>query len=171
MREPRRRNERTVLALLRGADPLGTLPARDDGAAWDDLLALLRQHRLTALAAGALGSCRDRLPEPAGTRLRTARADSAVVNEAVARDGEAVLGALLAAGIPVAPLKGPWLAERLGVDGAARPTSDLDVLVPGATTDAAVRALHELGFGPDPVEPFPGHDGRHATLVAIGERW
>jgi hypothetical protein len=167
----RRVNERLVLALLRGADPREALPARGDDAAWEDLLALLRHHRVAALASCALAAFRERLPEHVAARLRAAEAHSALVNAAVARDGEHVLGGLLALDVPAAPLKGPWLAERLGVDAARRPTSDLDMLVPVAAMPAAARALADLGFHPDPAEPSGGWDGRQIELVATGERW
>jgi hypothetical protein len=93
------------------------------------------------------------------------------VNAAVARDGEHVLGALLGLGMPVAPLKSPWLAERLGLDPARRPTADVDVLVPGAALPAAVGALMDLGFHLAPSERQSGIDGRHVEMVAAGDRW
>src|SRR5206468_10819376 len=114
---------------------------------------------------------RERLAEPVAALLRTAGAHSALVNAAVARDGEHVLGPLLALGIPVATLKGPWLAERLGLDPARRPTGDVDVLVPGAALAAAVGALMDLGFHLAPGERPAGIDGRHIEMVAAGERW
>jgi hypothetical protein len=167
----RRASERVVLAVLQGIDAREALPAPGDEAAWEDLLALLRHHRLTALAWSALGPLREGLPERAASRLGTAAAQSTLLNAAVARDGELLLGALLAAGIPVVPLKGPWLAERLGVDTSRRPTADLDVLVPGAARAAALRALADVGFHPDAGEPADGLDGRHVGMVPSGERW
>ncbi len=54
--------------------------------------------------------------------------------------------ALAAAGIRALPLKGPLMAERLYGDSGARPSADIDLLVPLAGLAAAVDVLGRFGY-------------------------
>jgi Uncharacterised nucleotidyltransferase len=55
--------------------------------------------------------------------------------------------------VAAVPLKGPWLAERLGYPPGTRLTNDLDILVRPADLPTARSVLSELGFRqlPEPV--------------------
>lgn len=49
-------------------------------------------------------------------------------------------------GVRCAPVRGPALAERLYGDAAARPTGDLDLVVPRSELPGLVALLRDLGF-------------------------
>ena len=53
-------------------------------------------------------------------------------------------------GIPVVPLKGPVLAEVLYDDVGARPSSDIDLLLPADKLSEAADVLVQLGWQPEP---------------------
>lgn len=140
--------ERAVeLLLARPPNPVaGCRPIPAD---WPSLLDGALRHGLLERLKVALPSGGDGLPqgfearlhrEVAGLRIRAALL-SAALDEA--------LRALSRRGIPVVPLKGPVLAERLYVDPALRPSTDLDLLVDGADFDRAAAALEELGYSLD----------------------
>jgi hypothetical protein len=57
-----------------------------------------------------------------------------------------LLAALHEAGVGVIPLKGAWLAERVYEDGACRPMSDIDLLVPAESFSRARKAVESLGY-------------------------
>jgi hypothetical protein len=57
-----------------------------------------------------------------------------------------LLAALHAAGVRVIPLKGVWLAERVYEDGACRPMTDIDLLVPAEALARARAAIERLGY-------------------------
>jgi hypothetical protein len=64
-----------------------------------------------------------------------------------------IVQALEGSGIPVLPLKGTMLADRVHGDPGLRPTTDVDVLVPRAQIGAAVETLRALGY-PAPEDPM-----------------
>jgi hypothetical protein len=135
-----------LLKLLCEGDLGDELQVERDGAAWSDLLGLLRHHRLLGLAATGFSPWRALLPARVSKRLDRARTDGVILNAAVARGGERLLLALQARGVPAVPLKGPWLAERIGADPAHRPTCDVDLLVPEDSGRCATMTLGELGY-------------------------
>lgn len=139
-------NERLLRLLLRDEDPGAELVRARDGAGWEDLVALLDHHRLLAFARPVLSLHSDRIPAVVLARLRRASADALMLNEAVARDGEAVLRALQSRGIMAAPLKGPWLAERFEAGYMRRVTHDLDLLVPEPSMRPATGVLLGMGY-------------------------
>lgn len=59
---------------------------------------------------------------------------------------EALLAALPAAGVPVMPLKGAWLAAHVYDDTACRPMVDIDLLVPRTAVPVAERVLRGMGY-------------------------
>jgi len=140
--------EREVeLLLARPARPVAG--GRPTPADWMSLLSGALRHGLLERLMAALPPGRDGLPaafearlhrEVAGLRIRAALL-SAALDEA--------LRALSRRGIPVVPLKGPVLAERLYADPALRPSTDLDLLVADADFDRAAAALEELGYSLD----------------------
>jgi hypothetical protein len=137
--------EREVeLLLARPPRPAGG--GRPTPADWMSLLDGALRHGLVERLLAVLPAGRGGLPpafearlqrEMAGLRIRAALL-SAALDEA--------LRALSRHGIPVVPLKGPVLAERLYADPALRPSTDLDLLVADADFDRAAAALEELGY-------------------------
>jgi hypothetical protein len=79
-------------------------------------------------------------------RLERAYLESAARSLLLRSALEAVLGALAAASVPAMPLKGAALAGRIYPDPALREMTDLDVLVPAGTLDAANAALAGVGY-------------------------
>lgn len=67
-----------------------------------------------------------------------------------------LLGKFSEQAIGVIPLKGIYFAEKYFGHFAARPTSDIDLLIKEADIDKAVRCVKELGFTVEE-EMIPGH--------------
>lgn len=115
------------------------LAAACRGESVDGSLALdpasVRRARLAPLAhtLGARGFDRDHLAASLIADRRRAAADQACA-------------ALAAAGVPVLLLKGIAYAGRLYADPAARPMTDVDLLVAPDAIAAAARALARLGY-------------------------
>jgi hypothetical protein len=109
------------------------------------LLALLGSRTLELVPEAADDAFRSRVEEA----MRHARARALVLDATLRR----VARALEERGIPVLPLKGTTLADRVHGDPGLRPTTDVDVLVPRAQVGAAVETLRGLGYPPpeDPV--------------------
>jgi Uncharacterised nucleotidyltransferase len=81
----------------------------------------------------------------------------------VVQGSRTVLPALGEAGVAAVPLKGPWLAERLGYPPGTRLTNDLDLLVRPAHLPTTRSVLCELGYRQLP-EPA-GLPGAHLVYV------
>lgn len=75
--------------------------------------------------------------------------------------GEQARGALAAAGIRSAPLKGPLLGERIYGEPGRRLSGDIDLLVPPEQLTAAVEIVRELGYDP----PDDEVDGQGLPLL------
>jgi len=92
------------------------------------------------------------MPGAPASRMRDACRASAAKNLLLFADLGKILRATQAAGIPVIPLKGAFLAEAVYGDIALRPMADLDLLVKPADLPRAVQALRDLGYDSD--QPF-----------------
>lgn len=104
----------------------------DDGAA----AAWIERHGLLSMARV------EALPAAVRERLRERARDNAVYNLYVGARFRELAAALAAAGIPVCPLKGIFLLDRIYRDDpASRVLGDLDLLVPEARLDEAVARL------------------------------
>ncbi|MBJ7597807.1 MAG: nucleotidyltransferase family protein, partial [Candidatus Dormibacteraeota bacterium] len=130
---------------------------------WPDTLCLLGHHRLLARAHDCLKPWKQQVPAPAWRTLAQAAADYWRTGAVVAQGSRSVLPALDDAGVAAVPLKGPWLAERLGYPAGTRLTNDLDILVRPVDLAAARSVLSELGYRqlPEPV----GLPGAHLVYV------
>lgn len=81
-----------------------------------------------------------------GERLRRIERDAAIAAFYWCSELKSVLRAFEQAGIAVAPLKGPFLAERLYGSAALRMCRDLDLLVKQEDLERAEVVLQALGF-------------------------
>jgi hypothetical protein len=126
-------------ALLPPAEPL--------------LAAVARHHRLSPLLSITCGGT---LPARLAEAFRRDRIVTAARNMMLGQAAEECLGALAAAGIPTIVLKGLDYETRLYGTPGARPTSDVDLLVPGEKRRAAFGVLDRLGF--EPRAAAPGFD-------------
>lgn len=79
-------------------------------------------------------------------RLEAARVSAGARTAALLDAAARLVGALERAGIPTLVLKGAALAEAFARAGAARPMSDVDIVVPTARAAAALAALERLGW-------------------------
>lgn len=130
-------------------------------------LEMVSEQRLTGLAVGAVcegeielttdayEDLLDRHEEQLGLDLRLER---------VLCDAAAVLHG---AGIEYRALKGPILSHTVYRDPSLRSFGDVDLLVPGASFDAAIAALKPLGFERRFVEPRDGFDARFSKGACV----
>lgn len=91
------------------------------------------------------------------------------VQQSVVQDEEAtqILGSLVRAGLTVILLKGADLRLRVYPDPAARPMTDLDILVPPAEAGRAQSILTSLGYRPMEPNPRPGFQERFSHAAGL----
>jgi hypothetical protein len=141
---------RALLGALGGGAPEAAALGGFDA---QRVLAVARHHRVSAL----LGAAR-----PAGLDAALAERFHRDFAGTVGRNAllqlalEECLGRFGAAGLQPIVLKGLAYQEALYGPAAARPTGDVDLLVPPHARDPAFRALADAGF--TPVAAAPGFD-------------
>jgi hypothetical protein len=130
-------------------------PARPRVFSPDDpaLVAVARHHRLTPLLSI---SCGTTLPPALAAAFRRDRVVTGARNMILAQAAEECIRALAAVGIPTIVLKGLDYETRLYDSPAARPTADVDLLVPDEHRRSAFGVLDRLGF--EPRAAAPGFD-------------
>jgi hypothetical protein len=130
-------------------------PARAGAFSPDDpvLVAVARHHRLTPLLSISCGAT---LPPALAATFRRDRVVTGARNMVLAQAAEECIRAFDAAGIPTIVLKGLDYETRLYHNPAARPTADVDLLVPGEHRRSAFGVLDRLGF--EPRAAAPGFD-------------
>jgi hypothetical protein len=117
------------------------------------VLVVARRHRLTPLLSA---TCRATLPAGLADACRRDHVLTAARNLALAAVAEECAGALAAAGVEAAVLKGLAYERTLYPGPGARPTSDVDLLVRARDRRAAFDVLDRLGF--EPRAAAPGFD-------------
>src|SRR5262245_9339285 len=134
-----------MISLLRSLLVAITGRPQPQPAGDDEVLALARHHRLSPLLS--LADLSGWAP-PLAETLRRDRLLTIARNLQLAQAAEECAEALTAAGVPVVLLKG--LAYNLTIydEAGARPTADVDVLVPDAARRTAFATLDRLGFEP-----------------------
>jgi hypothetical protein len=128
------------------------------------MLAVARRHRLTPLVSVL---CRG-LPAGFAEACRRDRVITAAGNLMLAHAAEECLRAFAAAGVPVIVLKGIAYERSLYSKEGTRPTSDIDLLVPGAARRAAFAVLDRLGFEPRAAAPGFDDDDYHEVAWSRG---
>jgi hypothetical protein len=138
-------------------------PARPRVFSPDDpaLVAVARHHRLTPLLSI---SCGTTLPPALAAAFRRDRVVTGARNMILAQAAEECIRALAAVGIPTIVLKGLDYETRLYDSPAARPTADVDLLVPDEHRRSAFGVLDRLGF--EPRAAAPGFDDADYHEVA-----
>jgi len=139
---------RALLAALEDPSRAAALPADDPV-----LVAVARHHRLSPLLSI---TCGNTLAAPLAEAFRRDRVVTAARNMMLGQVAEECLRALGAAGIPTIVLKGLDYETRLYRAAGARPTADVDLLVPDEKRRAAFGVLDGLGF--EPRAAAPGFD-------------
>ena len=137
-----------LLAALEDPTRAAAFPADDPL-----LMAVARHHRLSPLLSI---SCGETLPAPLAETFRRDRVVTAARNMMLGQVAEECLRALAAADIPTIVLKGLDYETRLYDVVGARPTADVDLLVPDEKRRAAFGVLDRLGF--EPRAAAPGFD-------------
>ena len=153
-----------VLAAIEDRTAVAALPHDGQGDQNDDadlFLRVARRHRLTPLLSAV---CGDALTGALAQACRNDRLMTAARNLRFAQIGEECLRGLAGAGVPVIVLKGIAYERLLYAGAGARPTADVDLLVPSAQRRAAFRALDRLGF--EPRAAAPGFDDADYHEVA-----
>ncbi len=132
------------------ADPTqaSSLPSEDLA-----LVAAARHHRLTPWLSV---TCGDRLPGTLAQAFRRDRLVTLARNMLLTQVAEEVIRALADDGIPAIVLKGLDYETRVYNVPGARPTSDVDLLVPEDSRRRAFTLLDRLGF--EPRAAAPGFD-------------
>jgi hypothetical protein len=135
-----------VLDVLRGEANRREAPC----AEWLDAFRVAEQERILPFFAARLRQSGAVVPVPILDEI------SCVEHEAVQNsfwwtsELGGILEAFAAAAIPVIPLKGPMLAERVYGSIALRESRDLDLLVTRPDIDAGGALLNKLGFTLEP---------------------
>jgi hypothetical protein len=142
---PERAILRTLLAALEDPTRAATLSAGDPA-----VIAVARHHRLTPLLSIV---CAATLPPALAETFRRDRIVTAARNMILGQAAEECIRALSAAGVPAIVLKGLDYETRLYKTPGARPTADVDLLVPDEKRRDAFAVLDRLGFGPRAAAP------------------
>ena len=141
----------SVDAGLHGEDPgkepsVGMEPRGFSPGDWDAVIALAARHNLAPWLGARLKSLGITPPGAVAEQLDDLRLASAAQNMRLFERLGAILCAFEAAGIPVVPLKGAWLAKAVYSDAALRPMGDVDLWVPRPRIDAARLETERLGY-------------------------
>jgi hypothetical protein len=139
---------RALLEAVENPAAAAALPAADPL-----LLAVARHHRLSPLLSIL---CGETLPAPLAEAFRRDRLVTTARNMLLEGGAEECLRALAAEGIPTIALKGVAYQRTIYDAPGARPTADVDLLVPNEKRRAAFAVLDRLGF--EPRAAAPGFD-------------
>ncbi|MHB8516309.1 MAG: nucleotidyltransferase domain-containing protein [Dehalococcoidia bacterium] len=140
-----------ILEALRGAEPCGS-PALTDCATkvrdWRAVAAMSGENGVSPWLARAVSRSGivDIVAPGAFAAMRDQARASALTSLTLAQALEGVLLVLEDAGVPVAVLKGPVIAERYYPDAGLRPYRDLDLLVPLDCHERVAALCARLGY-------------------------
>jgi hypothetical protein len=146
--------------------PARTLAAAGGAAVdWSGLLREAARHGLVGELAARLPPD-SQLPPGFRAELRQRLAQTAAASLRLGDVLAELVGVLGRAGVRIAALKGPVLAERVYAAPGFRPSTDLDLLVAERDLDGAARALAALGYEPDRTW-IGGYQRRHHHHVTL----
>jgi hypothetical protein len=135
-----------ALAAAVPGDPEALRAACGRVADWDSLAAEAERDGLTGILWRDLERAGVAPPPRAARRIEEFVALQRLRQPRLDAGLAGALGALAAAGVSCALLKGPLLGERLYGEAALRPSVDLDLLVAAADLDRAAAALGAAGW-------------------------
>lgn len=136
-------------AVARASDPLGCGRIAHAAAKirdWDGLLALAREHRMSALLFRALEEADVPLPTTAQRLLKAEYNRNALYSLANAAELIDLLQAFERQAILAMPIKGVVLAASAYGNLSTRPAGDLDILIPRDRLKAATTTMLERGY-------------------------
>jgi hypothetical protein len=132
----------------------------DENLDWPSLGRLATMHGLGPLLHEATKSIdAPSASDEALAELKREYQLTAAHNMLAEHDLKRMLGALNAAGVQVAVLKGTALLNMVYRDPALRPMVDIDLLIRFADRTAALEALGRAGYAPTEPEPFENLNG------------
>ena len=113
-------------------------------------LTLVLEHNLAGIASRALAAAPvDMVPPVIRAQLDAHTRHAGQANLASLRRTGKIAAAMQRADVPFMPLKGPWLCLRCLDDLAARPSRDIDFLVPLDRMPTALAVLDSCGYDAD----------------------
>jgi hypothetical protein len=165
--------ERLLRDVVRGplADAASPPTADPPGPdVWARLLAAARAQRLLGHLVAAVGAGALVVSAPQLDELRAAHLDGLGTVLRIERTMLEATRALDGIGVDHRVIKGAALAHVLYDDPSERGYGDVDLLVPGASMDRAVRALVGLGYRREYPELRAGFDARFTKAVTLVNR-
>ena len=144
--------ELLLLCARADADPSQTRRMRElAGSAeldWRRFGSLAAEQEVLPLVSRVLAGplLAGHVPRPVADEARRARLETLARNLSLHAELDRIASRLHASSIPVVPLKGTCLAQRLFASLDARRVGDIDVLVPRARLTEARSLLSELGY-------------------------
>ena len=141
---------------------------------WQDLLLAGRQHGVLQLLHHRFRDLKQEFPLPdiVSQSLHNAYMTATARNMVMLHHAGSILLALKKQQVDVIPLKGLYLAEAVYPAIGLRTFSDLDLLVRRKDLDAALQAMHDIGYRLitwyDPADP--NHDIKHLPPL-VKEGW
>lgn len=148
---------------LPGAPAIGPGPL--DDSAWATLVRTLIAERLVPVASYAVADGAFVVTDLQRVELLAAHERAMSLTLVLERRLLGAVADLTAAGIDVRVLKGPAVGRLDHPDPSWRAFGDVDLLVPGASFDAAARVLTERGAERRFAEVRPGFDARFGKAV------
>ena len=155
-----------LLELLRG-EPSGRVI---DDAEWEAALALAEVEHVLPWAAARLRSRQASLSPSISQHLKQVEREAAIAAFYWSAELQGVLRAFAEAGaepVPVVPLKGPFLAERLYGTTALRVSYDLDLLVSKPDLARAGAVIRAIGFASGTPDDYHCQWYRRGTTVEL----
>lgn len=136
-------NAARLIALLAEGDvATETLTVEE----WERLIALAQQHNVAPVLYARIKKRGGPPPPVIAEQLRQIYLASAIRNLNLFQELGKILRVLQAANIPVIPLKGACLAEKVYGNIGLRPMGDVDLLIKQNDLAQALGALRSLGF-------------------------
>lgn len=113
---------------------------------WNELLRLVKRHRVAGLVFAALQAAGVKIPADAGQKLAFAALEIRRQNGRAAAETVALQAAFDEAGIPIRFFKGAVLAQQIYGSLEIKHSKDIDLLVPPLHARAAAELLHARGY-------------------------
>jgi len=156
-----------VLELLRGQHPARAGDPAGREAEWQTALTLAEQENILPFAVSLLRSQQIALTPALVDRLQQIERNAAVAAFYWTSELKSVLRAFASQQVPVVPLKGPFLAERLYGSADLRVCRDLDLLVAHADLPRAEAILTSISFVPGVPDDYHRAWSRGTTMVEL----
>lgn len=153
----------SLLRVLLGQDGCCSM----EDSEWDAMLAIAEEEHVAAWLAASLRDSHTPITQKRQSDLEKTERLSMVEAFYWSCELKSLLDAFARRAVPVVPLKGPFLAERLYGAVALRGCRDLDLLVDAADMERAEGVLIEAGFVPGELDDYHRAWSRHGNVVEL----